>query len=260
MLLDLYGKKSLLQNSDGLQYQDYYRIVLENIADIDKVAHIKKLRQEFWAYPKVVDWKIAGAGGAQPAYSAAATPGRQMRASPDSLSLSAASADEVDAAAAATAAAAGMGPLRIITQASATLPPPPQAAANGSNVNFAVPSDAVHGNFLEAINTSLNILDKHYMDRDLTRTGNAIVMISAGSGIFKVKPVLAQITKQRMIDGGIGLDFISLSRPSVNVVPLFLVDCRSEGVKDFYETPYWIRVSYVDCHKETRFVVVLCCL
>jgi hypothetical protein len=130
-------------------------------------------------------------------------------------------------------------------------PPPPTAAAR---VNFAVPSDAVHGNFLEAINTSLNILDKHYMDRDLTRTGNAMVMISAGTGIFKVKPALCLITKQRMVDGGIGLDFISLSRPSVHVVPLFLVDCRSEagGIKDFYETPYWVRVSYIDCKKEIR--------
>lgn len=246
----MYSKKSLLQNSDGLQYQDYYRIVLENIADIDKVAHIKKLRQEFWAYPRVVDWKIAGSTGgglAASSFSASATPVKPARASPDSLSLSAASADEVEAAAAAVAG----GPLRINTQAAPAAPPPP--TANASNVNYAVPSDAVHGNFLEAINTSLNILDKHYMDRDLTRTGNAIVMISAGSGIFKVKPALAQITKQRMIDGGIGLDFISLSRPSVNVVPLFLVDCRSEGVKDFYETPYWIRVSYVDCHKETRY-------
>lgn len=242
----MYGKKSLLQNSDGLQYQDYYRIVLENIADYDKVAHIKKLRQEFWAYPRVVDWKI---GVSPAAFSAAATPAKPLRASPDSLSLSAAtSMDEVEAAA---ATAAGGG-LKINTQPTPAPPPPPPSFTNASNVTYAVPSDAVHGNFLEAINTSLNILDKHYMDRDLTRTGNAIVMISAGSGIFKVKPVLAQITKQRMIDGGYGLDFISLARPSVNVVPLFLVDCRSEGVKDFYETPYWIRVSYVDCHKEIR--------
>ena len=48
-------------------------------------------------------------------------------------------------------------------------------------------------------------------------------MVSAGAGIFKVKPNLAQITKQRMVDGGIGIDFISLSRPTVHAVPLFLV-------------------------------------
>jgi hypothetical protein len=57
-------------------------------------------------------------------------------------------------------------------------------------------------------------------------------MLSAG------RVILCLITRQRMVDGGICLDFISLSRPSVHVVPLFLVDCRSEagGIKDFYET------------------------
>lgn len=42
------------------------------------------------------------------------------------------------------------------------------------------------GNFLEAINVCLNILDKHYMDRDLSRAGQSILMISAGCGVFKV--------------------------------------------------------------------------
>jgi len=28
-----------------------------------------------------------------------------------------------------------------------------------------LPSEAMDGNFLEAINTALNLLDKHYMDR-----------------------------------------------------------------------------------------------
>ena len=77
----------------------------------------------------------------------------------------------------------------------------------------AVPSGAAEGNFLEAINTTLNVLDKHYMDRDLVRTGNSIVMISPGCGFFKVEPRLAQITKQRMMDNGIGMDLISLSQP-----------------------------------------------
>jgi hypothetical protein len=48
---------------------------------------------------------------------------------------------------------------------------------------IAVPSDALTGNVLEAINTTLNLLDKHYIDRDLVRTGNSIVMISAGVGM-----------------------------------------------------------------------------
>jgi len=115
-----------------------------------------------------------------------------------------------------------------------------------------VPSDAIHGNFLEAINTSLNILDKHYMDRDLQKTNNSIVMISASNGIFKVKHNLSQITKQRMLDNAFGLDFISLSRPIIETVPLFLVDSKSDGVQNFYEIPHWMRISYIDCEKEVR--------
>ena len=122
----------------------------------------------------------------------------------------------------------------------------------------AVPSDAASGNCLEALNTTLNLLDKHYMDRDLQRTGNSIVMISAGTGVFKIKPSMALITKQRMMDSGIGLDFVSLSQPPLHAVPLFEVDCSDmEGFDEnsrsglhFYETPHWINVSYLDYEKD----------
>lgn len=111
-----------------------------------------------------------------------------------------------------------------------------------------VPSDASGGNFLEAINSTLNFLDKHYLDRDLQRTGNSIVMISAGTGIFRVRPELQQITKQRMMDNGIGMDFISLSQPPLHTVPLFLIECSNEnGTKDFYEVPHWMNITFVDC-------------
>ncbi len=44
----------------------------------------------------------------------------------------------------------------------------------------------------------------HYIDRDLYRTGNSVVVVSAGSGVFQVDKNLAAITKQRMMDNGIG--------------------------------------------------------
>jgi L-lactate permease len=50
-----------------------------------------------------------------------------------------------------------------------------------------VPSKASRGNFLEAINVTLNVLEKHYMDRDLARTGNSIVMISPCTGVMEVR-------------------------------------------------------------------------
>ncbi len=67
-----------------------------------------------------------------------------------------------------------------------------------------LPSVASQGNILEAINTALNMLQLHYVDRDLHRCGNSVVVVSAGSGVFEVDGTLAGITKQRMVDYGIG--------------------------------------------------------
>lgn len=132
----------------------------------------------------------------------------------------------------------------------------PQTMSDQSNSNetvylsniSAVPSDAVDGNALEAINTTLNLMDKHYRDRDLQRTGNSIVMTSAGTGFFRVDRHLAQITKQRMMDNGIGMDFISLSYPPLHTVPLFYVRGElSDNSDSYYEVPYWMNVTFVDC-------------
>ncbi|KAJ8566172.1 hypothetical protein ON010_g6953 [Phytophthora cinnamomi] len=85
-----------------------------------------------------------------------------------------------------------------------------------------MPSRAKDGNILEAINVTLNVLDKHYMDRDLSRTGQGIVMMTAGCSIFNVDRKLAEITEQRMMDNGVGMDMISLTTPPLHVVPLFI--------------------------------------
>ncbi|CAI5708267.1 unnamed protein product [Peronospora destructor] len=93
-----------------------------------------------------------------------------------------------------------------------------------------VPSRAKDGNILEAINVTLNVLDKHYMDRDLNRTGQSIVMMTAGCSIFNVNSKLAEITEQRMMDSGVGMDMISLSTPPLHVVPLFIY-CNQSSSK-----------------------------
>ena len=44
------------------------------------------------------------------------------------------------------------------------------------------------------------------------------------------------------------MDFISLSQPPLHTVPLFLVECNHEiGLKDFYEVPHWMNITFVDC-------------
>ena len=49
-------------------------------------------------------------------------------------------------------------------------------------------------------------------------------MLSAGEGVHAVSASLAQLTKQRMVDGGIGCDLICMTRPPMHAVPLFLFD------------------------------------
>jgi hypothetical protein len=223
-------------------------VVLENATEVDKVAYLKLLKREFWAFPKNVGWNI-------------------------DLSQE-----------------------------------PPAGAADGRRPVVAVPSDAVSGNVIEAINTTLNMLDKHYIDRDLNRTGNSIVMISAGVGIFKVRllhegfpyvdtqacadtrtvrvvgaaGVLAHL--QAAHDGHghrprlhLPLPGACVSRPPSTVittlryivtpchplspqpplhfVPLFLFDCHEFGIGDFYVVPQWINVCYVDCHRDSSATI-----
>lgn len=298
LLLDLYSRKSFGQTSDGFQFQDFFKVVIENIAEFDQTTQIKRLRQEFWEFPKNIGWKIPAnvlkyvITTDSTTSSAAATTTTNVTMTPNRRRGSEASSynndnicnnnntskvlplhivtDDKDSHTTTEgttniANAAVGSPFPINTTATAAvqtssslhqnsnIPVLSQTLSGVADVNFAVPSDAVHGNLLEAINTALNILDKHYLDRDLVRTNNSIVTISAGVGIFKVKPNLSQITKQRMLDNAFVLEFISLaSRPPLHTVPLFLVDCRSDGVKDFYETPHWMRVSYIDCKAPNR--------
>jgi hypothetical protein len=93
------------------------------------------------------------------------------------------------------------------------------------------------------------------MDRDLRRTGNSIVVITAGSGVFEVDKNLAAITKQRMMDNGIGSDMLSLGLPPLHIAPFFLykeVLHATEDMNDIYsdwkalfEIPHWMHLSFV---------------
>jgi len=65
-------------------------------------------------------------------------------------------------------------------------------------------SHSEEGCILEAVNLALNSFDRHYVDRDLLRTGLSIVVITPGGGTFKVDEQLFRLTSQRMVDNGIG--------------------------------------------------------
>ncbi|RUS15805.1 hypothetical protein BC937DRAFT_91975 [Endogone sp. FLAS-F59071] len=81
---------------------------------------------------------------------------------------------------------------------------------------------AFDGNVLEAVNLALNPFDKHYFDRDLMRTGLSIMMITPGSGKFKVDRKLLRLTTERMTDNGIAMDLVCLSKVPLHLVPLFI--------------------------------------
>ncbi|RLN99683.1 hypothetical protein DYB28_000209 [Aphanomyces astaci] len=56
------------------------------------------------------------------------------------------------------------------------------------------PSSAKDGNVLEAINLILNIYEKHYLDRDLNRSGQNLVLFTAGNGVFRVNQLVSDMS------------------------------------------------------------------
>ncbi|XP_053525847.1 GATOR complex protein DEPDC5 isoform X4 [Artibeus jamaicensis] len=109
-------------------------------------------------------------------------------------------------------------------------------------------STSPQGNYLEAINLSFNVFDKHYINRNFDRTGQMSVVITPGVGVFEVDRLLMILTKQRMIDNGIGVDLVCMGEQPLHAVPLFKLHNRSapcdSRVGDDYNIPHWINHSF----------------
>ncbi|KAM9322543.1 GATOR1 complex protein DEPDC5 isoform 3-T5 [Pholidichthys leucotaenia] len=109
-------------------------------------------------------------------------------------------------------------------------------------------STAAQGNYLEAINLSFNVFDKHYINRNFDRTGQMSVVITPGVGVFEVDRLLMILTKQRMIDNGIGVDLVCMGEQPLHAVPLFKLHNRTAPgdtrVGDDYNLPHWINHSF----------------
>jgi hypothetical protein len=66
----------------------------------------------------------------------------------------------------------------------------------------------------------LNPFDKHFVDRDLMRTGLSIILITPGVGKFFVNKKLLRLTNERMTDNGIAMDLVCLSSVPLHITPL----------------------------------------
>lgn len=83
------------------------------------------------------------------------------------------------------------------------------------------PTAATKGNVLEAINLASSQFSSDYIDRDLVRTGVSVVVISPGAGLFEVDYDLLVATTDNLIDNGVGIDLVCLSRMPLHSAPLF---------------------------------------
>lgn len=134
-------------------------------------------------------------------------------------------------------------------------------------------SYAQDGPILEALNLNLYPTETHYIDRSFVLTGATTILITPGSGYFRVSKQLLRMTTNRMLDQGFGLDLVSLTKPPLHQSPIFSFlgsepESRSDkdigyGVRamdplwggddepkgektTFWWEPFWISMSFWD--------------
>ncbi|KAI6045628.1 hypothetical protein EDC04DRAFT_2877047 [Pisolithus marmoratus] len=81
-------------------------------------------------------------------------------------------------------------------------------------------SYAHDGPILEALNLALNPNETHYIDRSLSLTGAATILITPGTGYFRVSKPLLRLTTTRMLDHGFGLDLVCLAKRPLHQSPI----------------------------------------
>ncbi|KAK2608964.1 vacuolar membrane-associated protein iml1 [Conoideocrella luteorostrata] len=91
----------------------------------------------------------------------------------------------------------------------------------GPNPVKADSSLSVNGNVLEAINMAASQFAYDYIDRDLTRTGISIAVITAGPGVFEVDYETLRRTTEALVGNGIGIDLICMGSKPLHSAPLF---------------------------------------
>ncbi|KAI8435163.1 hypothetical protein MSG28_003534 [Choristoneura fumiferana] len=86
------------------------------------------------------------------------------------------------------------------------------------------------------------VFEKHYLDRCFDRTGQLSVVITPGVGVFEVDRELTNVTKQRIIDNGVGSDLVCVGEQPLHAVPLLKFHNKDNNLNsiDDYSMPHWI--------------------
>jgi DEP domain-containing protein 5 len=92
-------------------------------------------------------------------------------------------------------------------------------------------SYAHDGPILEALNLSLHPLETHYIDRSLSLTGTSTVVITPGTGYFRVDARLLRLTTRRLSEQGIGVELVCLCRAPLYMSPVFAFRGEEEDVE-----------------------------
>ena len=140
-----------------------------------------------------------------------------------------------------------------------------------------VNSCAAQGNFLEVLNMSLNVFEKHFLDRSFDRTGQLSIVITPGVGVFEVDRELTNITKQRIIDNGnscltqnrsfsfifhfftgVGSDLVCVGEQPLHAVPLLQFHNKRRGAaSNDFSMPHWINLSFYSSSKRIGYSTFL---
>lgn len=125
----------------------------------------------------------------------------------------------------------------------------------GPSVPKAFNSTSAQGNFLEVLNMSLNIFEKHFLDRTFDRTGQLSVVISPGVGIFEVDRELTNITMQRAVDSGVPSDLVCCGEQPLHAVPLLKFHTKNAIMlsTEDYSMPHWINLSFYSTNKKVAY-------
>jgi len=119
-----------------------------------------------------------------------------------------------------------------------------QTQINAAHLGRYTPAFAKEGNILEVINLCCNIHDQSCIDQDLDRTGMALAILTPGTGVFFVDEQLADFTRSRVLTNGIGADLVSVNKPPLVPVPLFVYGNSLPKRDDVTRLTDWSKSSF----------------